>query len=285
MWQQGQEWTLFQWWLNSSILGKWVFLLLLVMFCQSTFVLLKRFWTLHRELHRASNLRDVLDRRTGAHTIADAITAITAMPPSLLSRLAVVGLSAYQAVPDRFTKIDAVDFAQRAMDRKAALIRTDMTIGRTTLATIAFLAPFVGLLGTMFAFLNSFRASSRGEFASLVASALLPTATGLAIGVLAIWFYNRVTGKMEVLIREGNDTMFRVFVFLQAHIEDGTRENNEAGRLSVTTCLSGADRNWEWEARFDRFRALLLSVGISSALAWFFLFLALVWGSIEHFTR
>jgi biopolymer transport protein ExbB/TolQ len=291
MWQQGYEWNFIVWWRSLSILGKWVFLLLLIMFCEALFVLLERTWKLRRELKQAPPLRALLDRTIGARTIAEAISGATAMRDSLLAKLASVGLATYQSIPDRFTNSEAINFAQRAMNRQGALATAEMRIGRSTLATIGYLAPFVGLVGTMFGILNSFggggesRQSFMAALANSIASALLPTATGLAEGVLAIWFYNRVTRWMEALARAADDTMFQVFVFLQAHVDNRSRENYDSEIPRAAACLSSTDGSREWEARFDRFRALRISIGLSSGLVWFFLFLAMVLGLIEYFTH
>jgi len=70
------------------------------------------------------------------------------------------------------------------------------------LASIGSIAPFVGLFGTVWGIINSFRGLSSGN-ASLsavapgIAEALIATAIGLAAAIPALWFFNHFNTKKE----------------------------------------------------------------------------------------
>lgn len=65
----------------------------------------------------------------------------------------------------------------------------------STLASIGSVSPFVGLFGTVWGIINSFRGLAGGGatldvVAPGIAEALVATAVGLAAAIPAIWFYN-----------------------------------------------------------------------------------------------
>jgi biopolymer transport protein TolQ len=66
----------------------------------------------------------------------------------------------------------------------------------STLASIGSIAPFVGLFGTVWGIINSFRGLSSGgatldAVAPGIAEALIATAIGLVTAIPAVWFYNK----------------------------------------------------------------------------------------------
>jgi biopolymer transport protein ExbB/biopolymer transport protein TolQ len=77
--------------------------------------------------------------------------------------------------------------------------------GLTSLATIASLAPFVGLFGTVLGIMNSFRAIGQpnshllgfGAVAHGISESLATTALGLLVAIPAVWFYHYLRGQLE----------------------------------------------------------------------------------------
>jgi biopolymer transport protein ExbB/TolQ len=73
----------------------------------------------------------------------------------------------------------------------------------TILATTASTAPFVGLLGTVFGIINSFKAmGSEGSagisaIAGGIAEALYMTGLGLVVAIPAVWLYNWANAQVE----------------------------------------------------------------------------------------
>jgi biopolymer transport protein TolQ len=95
----------------------------------------------------------------------------------------------------------------RALERGALLSSKKLDELLVTLASIGSLAPFVGLFGTVWGIINSFRALG-GESATLsavapgIAEALVATAIGLAAAIPAVWFYNYFNGENSRLMGE-----------------------------------------------------------------------------------
>jgi biopolymer transport protein ExbB/TolQ len=95
----------------------------------------------------------------------------------------------------------------RASRRSAALVHEDMRQGLTGLATIAYLAPWCGLLATVLAIPNSF-VGCGGEKSTCMAAVVVrlswsiwPTAFGLLIGLMAAWGNRYLTSNLEVFDR------------------------------------------------------------------------------------
>lgn len=91
----------------------------------------------------------------------------------------------------------------RASKRSAGVVHEEMRAGLYGLATIACLAPLVGLFGTVLGILNSFqgcggqRSTCMAAGAELVSEALWPTGFGLALGMMSLWFYRYLAARLE----------------------------------------------------------------------------------------
>jgi biopolymer transport protein TolQ len=85
----------------------------------------------------------------------------------------------------------------RVMGLVVAREATKAEKGLGVLASIGSAAPFIGLLGTVWGIMNSFRAIGASQDASLavigphIAEALFTTALGLIAAVPAVIFYNK----------------------------------------------------------------------------------------------
>jgi biopolymer transport protein ExbB/TolQ len=93
---------------------------------------------------------------------------------------------------------------ERAKKREIAAL----TKGLPMLATISSSAPFVGLFGTVFGIITAFQQMADpakgggGGLATVsagISEALLTTAVGLAVAIVAVWFYNFFTTRIEEL--------------------------------------------------------------------------------------
>ena len=95
----------------------------------------------------------------------------------------------------------ASHFAEIAKDEGAKARR-----GTGVLATIGAVAPFVGLLGTVWGIMNSFIGISKAQTTNLavvapgIAEALLATAIGLVAAIPAVVFYNAVARSVKTYL-------------------------------------------------------------------------------------
>jgi len=91
----------------------------------------------------------------------------------------------------------------RAAERAAAEIHLEMKRGVNSLATIACVAPWLGLLITVIGIAGSFRGCDgprsfcMAAIAEGLADALARAALGLLVGILALWSYRYLSGQVE----------------------------------------------------------------------------------------
>jgi len=101
--------------------------------------------------------------------------------------------------------MDVVQGAQRAMRVTQAREMDDLETHLSFLATVGSTSPYVGLFGTVWGIMNSFRALGNVEQATLslvapgIAEALIATAIGLFAAIPAVVAYNRFANHVERL--------------------------------------------------------------------------------------
>ncbi len=108
-----------------------------------------------------------------------------------------------QGVIDRGDMLDAVHRAMRvALAREIDILETNLPF----LATVGSTSPYVGLFGTVWGIMNSFRALGTVQQATIasvapgIAEALIATAMGLFAAIPAVIAYNRYSNHVERLI-------------------------------------------------------------------------------------
>ncbi|OEU81471.1 MAG: hypothetical protein BA872_07785 [Desulfobacterales bacterium C00003060] len=105
-------------------------------------------------------------------------------------------------------KMVAVDNIKRALRRAVNMELTVLGRAIPFLATTGNTTPFIGLFGTVWGIMNSFRGIGLKGSASLavvapgISEALIATAAGLAAAIPAVVAYNYFTNKVRVLESE-----------------------------------------------------------------------------------
>jgi len=99
--------------------------------------------------------------------------------------------------------IKNISGVERALERAIGVEVSRLTRGMTFLATTASACPFIGLFGTVWGIMQSFRAIGQTGSTSIAAvapgisEALVNTAAGLAAAIPALVFYNYFMGKVR----------------------------------------------------------------------------------------
>ncbi len=112
-----------------------------------------------------------------------------------------------------------VETAQRGCERASTIFTQELKRGLNTLATIATSSPFIGLFGTIVGIINAFRgmaltgAGGIGAVASGIAEALVTTAFGIGVAIIALWCYNFLTTKIDVYGSEMSNTTSQIVDF------------------------------------------------------------------------
>jgi biopolymer transport protein ExbB/TolQ len=114
---------------------------------------------------------------------------------------------------------EQVETAQRGCERASNIFSQELKRGLSVLATIATSAPFIGLFGTIAGIINAFRGMALtgsggiGAVASGIAEALVTTAFGIGVAIIALWCYNLLNTKIEIYDAEMANTSSQVVDF------------------------------------------------------------------------
>ena len=108
-----------------------------------------------------------------------------------------------KGVVDRTDMLDGVHRAMRvAMNREVDELETHLSF----LATVGSTSPYIGLFGTVWGIMNSFRSLGVAQQATIasvapgIAEALIATAMGLFAAIPAVIAYNRFSNHVERLV-------------------------------------------------------------------------------------
>ena len=90
-----------------------------------------------------------------------------------------------------------------ACGRASAVFLAQMRLGVWSLATVAGIAPLVGLFGTLLGIANTFTGISGDQRSYVffvcgsISDAVVPTALGLAVAIPAWWCYRYLLARLE----------------------------------------------------------------------------------------
>ncbi len=139
---------------------------------------------------------------------------------SHLARITAAGIQAFIEGKEAKLGFDQqIETASRGSERAQTLFNQELRRGLTVLATIATSAPFIGLFGTIFGIINAFRgmqltgSGGIGAVAGGISEALVTTAVGIGVAVLALWCYSMLNSRIEVYDTEMSNTSSQVVDF------------------------------------------------------------------------
>jgi len=121
---------------------------------------------------------------------------------------------------------EQVESAQRGCERATVIFTQELKRGSNTLATIATSSPFIGLFGTIAGIINAFRGMALtgsggiGAVAQGIAEALITTAFGIGVAIIALWCYNFLTTKIETYSAEMTNTTSQIVDFFTRKEEE-----------------------------------------------------------------
>ncbi len=148
----------------------------------------------------------------------DALQAAKQMKQSPVAKVMESGLTALlqgrEALktegPDDVGDFDLVDSVNRALERVKERETSNLRKGLPYLGTVASATPFIGLLGTVIGILGTFQLLKGGsvtinEIGPKISEALVSTALGLAVAIIAAMSFNFFTSRVESFVIDMND--------------------------------------------------------------------------------
>ena len=145
---------------------------------------------------------------------------------SYLSHIVTAGLNEARDLKQRGDGAASdLSTVQSAMERAVADEHSGLSKWLTILATVASTSPFVGLLGTVFGIINSFKGMEATESAGLsavaggIAEALIMTGFGLVVAIPAVWLYNWANANIDGFSKEMGNSASEMFDYIKKHID------------------------------------------------------------------
>jgi len=182
-----------------------VFLCLVLMSVASLAVAINRAMYFHRARRQsvqfATTVSEGLGKGDVDGVLEDAEEEQAAF--SYLARIVSSGLKDARDVKQKMNSLDKLETVGSAMERTTIEETVGLRKWLTILATTASTAPFVGLLGTVFGIINSFKGMATSESAGIsavaggIAEALYMTGLGLVVAIPAVWLYNWANARVE----------------------------------------------------------------------------------------
>ena len=190
---------------------------MLVMSIWSIYVMIERAITFSKASRQSYSyvlqLRDYLGKRR----VDEALHAARGHAGSPVAKVVESGLAAYKQGlealalqgPQDVGDFDVVDSVNRSLERVKEREIASLRKGLSGLATIASIAPFVGLLGTVIGIISAFGLLKKGGgievIGPAIAEALIATAFGLFVAIPAAMGYNYFTGRVENMVVDMSD--------------------------------------------------------------------------------
>lgn len=145
---------------------------------------------------------------------------------SHLARVTAAGIHEFLEGKEANLNLDEqIETAQRGCDRASTIFTQELKRGLNTLATIATSSPFIGLFGTIFGIINAFRgmavtgSGGIGAVSQGIAEALVTTAFGIGVAIIALWCYNFLSARIDVLGAEMSNTTSQILDFFMRREE------------------------------------------------------------------
>jgi len=123
---------------------------------------------------------------------------------------------------------EVVDSIRRAMRVQMTREIEDLEVELPFLATVGSTSPYVGLFGTVWGIMNSFRALGQVKQATLamvapgIAEALIATAMGLFAAIPAVVFFNTLVSQVSRIETRYEMFMEELVHILERHVHAGT---------------------------------------------------------------
>jgi len=190
-------------------------------------IFLYKWWTFRRSSHQSAQFLDVFRRSNKFSEVQAVCRSLNDSPLVGLFQTGYTELTAQlrqtsppevgngpnphpraAAARPTLKSLPAVD---RALLRASAVELNKLESHISFLATVASMAPFVGLFGTVWGIMNAFEqigvtgSTNLQAVGAPIAEALIATAAGLAAAIPAVLFYNYLTQQVKVFATDMDD--------------------------------------------------------------------------------
>ncbi len=143
-----------------------------------------------------------------------------------LARLLSAGAATYLATKRKPSSLSAVEATRRELNRKSEALAADVRRGMNVIASVGSIAPFVGLLGTVFGIITAFQGIAKdgsgglGSVSLGISEALYETALGLVVAIPAVLAFNWLSSQADSILLALDQSRGEFLDFLEARHEE-----------------------------------------------------------------
>ncbi|MBA2541050.1 MAG: MotA/TolQ/ExbB proton channel family protein [Deltaproteobacteria bacterium] len=205
-------------WEHMSWVVRIITIMMLGMSVWMFYVIAERLLTFRAASDQSIRYVQALGEFLRQHKVNEALTGARSMQKSPVAKTMESGLAALiqgrEALktegPDDVGNFDLVDSVNRALERVKERETSNLRKGLAYLATVAAATPFIGLLGTVIGILGTFQMLRGGqvgitEIGPKISEALVSTALGLGVAIIAAMAFNYFTSRVEQYVIDMND--------------------------------------------------------------------------------
>ena len=213
------QFGLIEMWQAMGAVAKAVSLILISLSVVSLYLFIERQMTFNRAKSKSQLIAPKLAELLKAGQLKEALALASKQENkgSHLARVTAAGIQDFLSGKEANLSLEEqINSAERGADRAAVLFNQDLKRGLSILATIATSAPFIGLFGTISGIINAFRGMALtgsggiGAVAGGISEALVTTAFGIGVAIIALWCFNLLNSKIEVFDAEMDNTTSQI---------------------------------------------------------------------------
>jgi biopolymer transport protein ExbB/TolQ len=216
------QFGLMEMWAAMGAVAKTVAIILIALSIYTIYKFIERMLVFRRakakSVEVAPKLADLL--KSGNLKDALALSSKKDFKGSHLARVTSAGIQAFvEGKEAKLSFEEQIETASRGSERAKTLFSQELRRGLPILATVATSAPFIGLFGTIFGIINAFRgmqltgSGGIGAVAGGISEALVTTAVGIGVAVLALWVFSMLNSRIEIYDAEMENTASQVVDF------------------------------------------------------------------------
>jgi len=216
------QFGLMEMWHAMGILAKSVAILLLSLSVITLYLFVERQIVFARAKSKSKQLAPKLAELLKAGKVQEALTLSSKKEykGSHLARVTSAGIKEFLEGGEHGLSLEGqIETAERGCQRASNIFMQELKRGMTIMATVATSSPFIGLFGTIAGIINAFRGMALtgsggiGAVAGGIAEALITTAFGIGVAIIALWCYNGLNSKTEVIDAEMDNATSEIVDF------------------------------------------------------------------------
>ncbi|HNZ09939.1 MAG: Biopolymer transport protein ExbB [Deltaproteobacteria bacterium ADurb.Bin151] len=214
---------------DAGFMVKFVLLILLIFSIISWTIIFLKF-RYYRKIRKENEEFDSDYQRS--NKLSEVVPAAKKYPHSTTAEVFRVGyaelskinkVSKDTARPEEIS-LSSIDNVQRALNRASNTEMTKLESSLGFLATTGSASPFIGLFGTVWGIMETFKAIGARGSATLavvapgISEALIATAAGLAAAIPAVIFYNYFLNKSKTMVQEMDNFADEFLNIVERHL-------------------------------------------------------------------